>query len=375
MECFGGACLSNFFYPFLGAFIITIITIKLLFPVSFSIGLIDHPVGRKKHEQQAPLIGGIAIFCGFTIPLLFLFYQGLIQIPLWFYLSGSFLLMIVSIMDDRHSLSVELRMCVQIIAVLFIIFFENPILLSLDTFSMISDVAHRMLLSFAIVGVVNAVNMMDGVDGLIGSLSLAICLVLFYLAIQIDALQESILLVLLMGSLVAFLLFNFPCSYTEQHKVFLGDAGSIFLGFTLSWLCLHLTQGEHGYPPVLMLWILALPVMDTSHLIINRMVRGSSPFKSDRRHIHHMLLHLNYTPLQTTLILMGISLSFCLIGLALVRYGATQGMPLLIYCILFLGYYKLSYLLKKKVGLRARNRFSDGLGLAQGPMSESEPAD
>ena len=153
--------------------------------------------------------------------------------------------------------------------------------------------------------------------------------------------------------------FNFPSKFVLTRKVFLGDSGSMLLGLTLAWLCVRLTQVPNGYPPVLMLWIMALPLMDTIYLIINRKARGVSAFKADRRHMHHVLLQLNYTPRQTTLILMSMSFFIGSTGVILHMYGLNDWMLFYGFILLSLVYATLSYGLKKRVVARKNKIFGD----------------
>jgi UDP-GlcNAc:undecaprenyl-phosphate GlcNAc-1-phosphate transferase len=146
---------------------------------------------------------------------------------------------------------------------------------------------------FAIVGLINAVNMMDGIDGLAGSLTLVS---LFWLAVAAKLLglnAEFAVSLLAAFCVVGFLGFNLRHPWQPRAKVFLGDAGSLMLGALLGFLAVAIVQQRGGgqtFSPVAVLWICAIPIIDTLSLIVRRMAAGRSPFSSDRQHLHHLML-------------------------------------------------------------------------------------
>lgn len=332
-------------------FFLTGIYIVLLSKWSFQLGLIDAPGGRKKHRQSTPLIGGIAIYLGVCGTLLF--YKEMHQLSYYAYLIASLLLMCISILDDKRCLLPRSRFFAQIASVFVIIFVGNTALFSLGDLLGIGELELKRLTvpftCFAMIGIINAVNMMDGVDGLTGGVSFVECLILLLLSCHLGVVCESLLLTAILGGLGAFLLFNFPHRFSEHRKIFLGDAGSMFLGLTLAWVCVRLTQCENGYPPVLMLWIMALPLMDTLRIIVNRKARGVSPFKADRRHMHHILLLLKYTTRQTITILIATSFLLGMTGIFLYQQKLSEWLLFSSYVMLFLLYMSVSYGFKKRI--------------------------
>lgn len=338
-------------------FIVTSISILLLFPLSCKVGLVDLPGGRKKHNNAVPLTGGIAIFISLSF-LFVTFYQLHILSTCFFvFLLASLFLVIICVIDDKVVLSPAKRLAAQTFAVLLVIFFGKTQILSLGKMFGGSIFYFGYLAIpftvFAIIGVINAVNMTDGIDGLTGSVSIAEAVLLLFLAIKTNAQQEVYIICCLLGSLIAFLIFNFPSSGAKKRKVFLGDAGSMLLGFSLAWLSVRLTQGANSIPAVLMLWVMGLPIMDTIYLIINRKARGVSPFKSDRRHMHHILL-LYFSNKQTVIILFLGSLSMGTLGIGMYLVGVSEFNLFISYLILFVGYVCLSYMLRKQLVLHRR---------------------
>lgn len=211
---------------------------------------------------------------------------------------------------------------------------------------------------FAVIGIINAVNMMDGVDGLTGGVSLIECFILLVLSNHIGLTGSCMILTSVLGGIVAFLFFNFPSRLSSKYKIFLGDAGSMFIGLTLAWACVRITQCDNGYPPALMLWVMALPLMDAIYLIINRKMRGFSPFRADRRHMHHILLNLGYSPKQTTLIMMAFSLLMNLLGVFLYLRATPDWLLFYGFIAVFLLYASVSYMLKKRIVARKMGVFN-----------------
>ena len=192
---------------------------------------------------------------------------------------------------------------------------------------------------FATVGVINAINMSDGLDGLSGGLSVISLVLLSLVALSAD--QSALLSFsqILIVSLLAFLAFNFRLLWKKSALVYLGDAGSTLLGFMIAWLLIASTQGDKAFiAPVYALWFLAVPLMDTVSLMIRRPLRGISPFKPGRDHLHHRLLNMGFDTRQTVLIIHGTALALGGVGLAGHFAGAPQGLMFLMFITLFVIY-------------------------------------
>lgn len=311
---------------FLGAllvgFLTTVLLLWVLKPLASSIRLVDLPGGRKQHRRAVPLIGGIAMFGGFLSAFLTLPGPFVADMPAL--LAASVLLIIVGLVDDYRELSVPIRFFVQISAAWIMIHWGDVVLHDLGHPFLPGETVSlgRFAVPFTMVstvGVINAMNMADGLDGAAGGMA-AITLLLLALAAQVAGLQESVNTLLLAASAVlAFLCFNlrFPWRRVQGASVFMGDAGSTFLGLFLAWFFIKLSQGEHhAFMPVTALWLFALPLLDTVSVMIRRALKKRSLFAPDREHLHHMLLAAGYGVTQTVLILWGVTLSLALIGLA-----------------------------------------------------------
>ncbi len=180
---------------------------------------------------------------------------------------------------------------------------------------------------FAIVGLINAVNMSDGIDGLAGGLVASAAVWMTVLALMCGFRLMAFELMLLMAVTLGFLFFNLRTPLRSKAAVFMGDAGSMMLGACLAWFAIHLTQypayvGENP-PPVVLLWVLGLPVLDTVVLMLRRLHQGRSPFSAGRDHMHHIWTHAGFSIAQTTVCLTVVNLLLGAIGVI----GWRLGMP------------------------------------------------
>jgi UDP-GlcNAc:undecaprenyl-phosphate/decaprenyl-phosphate GlcNAc-1-phosphate transferase len=311
------------------------IAIVVLRRYAILFGLVDHPSQRKQHVGKVPLVGGLAIFMGITVGAAC---YGQFQ---WFeksILSTALLLTVIGALDDRFDLSVRGRLLVQVVCVLTVIAVSGVYIHTLGHIF-----GHEITLEWlgppmtivAIIGLVNAFNMMDGIDGLAGSLSL-VSIAAIAMFVDTAALRSSlVLLILLATASVPYLLANLGLI---GNKIFLGDAGSILIGYLLSWTLIHMSQSPQAHlSPVDVLWCVSLPVCDTLTVMLRRMSQGKSPFKPDRGHIHHILLRAGLGPRGALLLLIAIAASFAVVGSALKHADASSGMRLITFiAILFL---------------------------------------
>lgn len=301
----------------LATFITTTLLVWALKPVANKFGLIDHPGGRKKHLVPTPLIGGLAIFGGLSAGILV---SSIKFSDVWAIMLGAAIMLVVGIVDDKKNLTPRCRFVAQTIAALIAILGNGIVL---------SDLGHLFgehLISlgwlsipftiFAIVGVINAVNMSDGMDGLAGSLSLVTVTSLCVISYSHPPSSVVALLALMVPGIVAFLIFNMRTPWLKRAKIFLGDSGSMAVGFLIACLIVSMSQGEtRTIHPATALWIFALPLLDTVCIMLRRILKGRSPFAPDREHFHHILLLAGYNPAQSIWIMFSIASGLALIGL------------------------------------------------------------
>jgi UDP-GlcNAc:undecaprenyl-phosphate GlcNAc-1-phosphate transferase len=298
-------------------FAATLLTISVLYPFAEKLKLVDKPGGRKQHEQHVPMIGGLAILVGSSVGCMMSQLNLYSQIT---FITLSTALAALGVLDDRHELRASLRLLLQFLIVLSLIISTNNQLTSLgDLFSSNPLELHRFSLPLtliAITGVINAFNMLDGIDGLLGCTAAIILAAMGIIATKSDLVFEVIIIGTLLAALSGFLVFNFPTSLNRKRRVFLGDAGSMLLGLYVGWLGVRLTQAPlSAAKPITMVWFLALPLLDFSQVCVHRFTQGRSPLSAGRDHIHHLLMQMGCTPRQTLWILLGITITCCTVGL------------------------------------------------------------
>ncbi len=288
------------------------------------VGLVDEPDSRKVHAEPVPLVGGLAIFSGVMFALL----MG--DTPLGHYrplIAGSAALLIVGLLDDLHELSPRARFAAQILAVLLMAGWGGVYLESFDRLVGPWPLELGWLAIpvtvFAAVGVINAVNMVDGMDGLAGSVIL-ICLLALAVAGDLAESDRHLpLIVITAAGVCAFLMFNIR--WGGGQRVFLGDAGSMSIGFILAWLLIDLSQGVAPViHPVTALWLLAVPLLDAVFVMISRMRRSQSPFRAGQDHLHHLFLRAGFGVNATLLAIAALALSLAAFGLWSQRIGIAQ---------------------------------------------------
>lgn len=328
------------FLNLLSTFLITSVSLFALKPMASRIGLIDIPGGRKDHKSPTPLVGGLGIYVGILLMTLFT-PTILIQYSAMLAISGVVLL--VGIFDDARELRVSVRMGAHAFAAWLMAAVAGNQLLSLGNILAIGPIELGImaipLTVFATVGVVNAVNMTDGIDGLSGGLVLIALFFLgtvAYLAGNIELLQFSTLLIC---SLLAFLVMNFRLPWKQSALIYLGDAGSTMLGFVVAWLLIEATQGTEAImSPVYALWFLALPLMDTVSLMVKRPLQGLSPFAAGTDHLHHRLLRAGYPQEHVVMGLYLVSAVLGCIGLAGYVLQASEVVMFLLFIGIFVLY-------------------------------------
>ena len=253
------------------ALLVTLLFILALRPVALAIGLVDIPGGRKAHHSRTPVIGGAAMYLGFLFGGMFLE-----VVPAFnSLLMGASLLIVVGMIDDRFELPTSVRFIAQTCAVLVMIYgaglkldnIGSPLFFDfeLGTFA----VPFTILVTLT---VINAFNIIDGIDGLAGGVAFV---ALGFMAIFSIGSNILGVILLLMAVIAAFLICNLPIRINWQVKCFMGDAGSTFLGFSVAWLGISLSQGASGpMSAVTGLWLVAVPIYDVFTSMLRRVAKG-----------------------------------------------------------------------------------------------------
>nr|WP_205246596.1 MULTISPECIES: UDP-N-acetylglucosamine--undecaprenyl-phosphate N-acetylglucosaminephosphotransferase [unclassified Enterobacter] len=263
------------------------------------VGLVDKPNFRKRHQGTVPLVGGISVFAG----VCFTFLIGNYYIPhLWLYLLCAGTLVLVGALDDRYDISVKIRAAVQAIIAIVMMVIGNLYLGSLGyilgPWELVLGPFGYFLTLFAVWAAINAFNMVDGIDGLLGGLS-SVSFAAMGIILLLDG-QHSLAMwcFAMIVAILPYIILNLGL-LGRRYKVFMGDAGSTLLGFTIIWILLETTQGKtHPISPVTALWIIAIPLMDMIAIMYRRLRKGMSPFSADRQHIHHLIMRAGFTSRQ-----------------------------------------------------------------------------
>lgn len=278
-----------FLLPLITAMAISLVIIPLMVRVAPKLGMMDKPDPRKVHTVPIPRVGGIGIVIGALLPLFLLlpFDESLIA-----YLFGAVVLLVFGAVDDCCELGHYTKFTGQFIAVLAVVYYGDIYVTNLPLMGgePISGSAGRLFTVIAMVGMINAINHSDGLDGLAGGESLMSLACIAWLSWLAGGVTATIIALTSIGGLLGFLRFN-----THPARIFMGDGGSQFLGFTLGYLAVVLTQEVNpALSPALPLLFLGLPIADIIAVFVQRIYHHMNWFRATRNHIHHRLLDLGF---------------------------------------------------------------------------------
>jgi UDP-GlcNAc:undecaprenyl-phosphate GlcNAc-1-phosphate transferase len=295
------------------AFCSTLLFLGALRRSAHRYGLVDRPDRRKAHFGDIPVVGGLAIGAAFLTTCLI---QGSPSIP---FVTACIVILATGLFDDLKEFSARSKFVGQLVAAVMMTSWANLFLSDLGNLwgtgnVMLGNWAIPFTL-FCMVGLMNAMNMIDGLDGLAGGIGLIAAGWLCLAGNAGHPVADIGVLCILNAAIAAFLIFNLRHPWRRQADVFLGDSGSMFLGFVLVWFAVSSTQTRpQDFYPISAVWILAVPIMDTVYVMLRRMVRGMNPFSADRRHVHHTLKYIGLSDAQTSWLLLAVSLLFGGIG-------------------------------------------------------------
>lgn len=278
----------------LSIFILSLLLTIALTPVfiraAVRLGAYDIPDERKVHRMPIPRIGGIAMAFGLFIPVS-IYRQS--DVATLAYMAGAAVIVAIGIIDDLKGLGFKIKFAGQIAAALIATIYGDVQIVHfgdlLPDGLMLAGWGSIAITVLVIVGVTNAINLADGLDGLAGGISLLSFLCIGYLAYLGGNTNITILTAALAGVIFGFLRFN-----THPATLFMGDTGSQLLGFSAAYLSISLTQNESPLSPLLPLIILGFPILDTLTVMCERVAKGQSPFCADKNHFHHKLLRVGF---------------------------------------------------------------------------------
>lgn len=355
-------------YPFV--FCISFILLFVMRNTALSIGLVDKPDSRKLHQGLIPLVGGISIYIALLISSA-IFISELEQ--LWLYFTCGGILIVLGIFDDYFDVNFKIKLIVQIVIAIIVICLGEY---SLNNLGYIFGNQNIELSSFwsvaitifAVLGAINAFNMIDGIDGLLGGLTIVTfsCLGMFFY-ISAESYLSS-LCFMIVAAVIPYFLLNIGIPFGQKYKVFMGDAGSMFLGFMTILILVCATQCSHdnSLKPVTALWLIAVPLMDMVTVMFRRLWHGNSPFKADRQHLHHIFQRAGFSQNTTLLVICLFSLVCALFGIFADINGMKESSMFVLFLLVF-GLYlcvvnsfvSITHWVRKKK-LKASNTLVDG---------------
>jgi len=329
----------EYFISFALAFIVSFTSTPIAKKVAFYIGAVDVPKDdRRMHKKPIARLGGLAIFSGFIISLLFGLmstFIGVIGIEptsqLLGLLIGAFIIVGIGIVDDIKQLGPKIKFLFQILAALAVVFVsQNKISVITNPFStegiILSDFIAYPLTVLWIVGITNAINFIDGLDGLAAGVSSIAYLSLLFISIIAGEVQTALIIAILAGSTLGFLPYNF-----NPAKIFMGDTGATFLGFTLGVISLQgMMKAYTTIAIAIPLLVLGLPLFDTTFAILRRLLQGKSIMAADRGHLHHKLIDMGFSQKQSVVTMYTVSGALGLAAIVLADKGALSAVVLII---------------------------------------------
>jgi UDP-GlcNAc:undecaprenyl-phosphate GlcNAc-1-phosphate transferase len=269
----------------------------LLIKLAPALHLIDHPGGRKEHSAVTPLVGGIGI------AVVLLAYLALAASPQALVMAAAvIILMVVGVADDIMEIKPLPKFAVQAVACAVMAQGASITLRTVGDLAGIGPVGMWIfalpVTLFAIIGVINAINMFDGIDGHAGGVALVAFVAYAWVARESGLVAQHHTLLVLAGATLGFMLLNARFPWNARARTFLGDAGSMLLGFLIGWFAIDLTAGNGSpsavaktFPPICGLWVIVIPLCDCVSLMLRRKLAHRSMFVADRQHLHHYLLN------------------------------------------------------------------------------------
>jgi len=328
------------------SFIISFLIVPVIIKYSLKKNLLDIPGRRKIHKKVTPSMGGIAIFLGFFLSsLIWINLEGWGNIK--FILVALFVIFFIGVRDDLIPLKAKMKLFGQIMAASLVIFLYD---LKIRTFYglfgiyELPDMVSVPLTFFTIIVITNSFNLIDGLDGLAGTIAIVVLLtygIWFYL-IEDDVF--SILCFSMLGAIFAFLIFNW-----EPSEIFMGDTGALVIGMLLAILTLYFIDVNYALDPEdpykfrasvgTAACFIIIPLADTLRIVILRLLKGQSPFTPDKSHIHHAIMRLGMTHGKTTLILGGIQVVYVIFAIFVRDLSELYVVPGLIFFTAMLSFY------------------------------------
>ena len=325
--------------------ILSILFILILTNLAKPLNLLDIPNHRKQHDEPIAMIGGIAIYISLFITSLIINLPYILNIIIY----ASSIVLLIGLLNDIFNLGVVIRLIFQIIASIVVIFSGLSIvdIGEISNFGIISmGIFSGIFTIFSVVSLTNAFNFIDGLDGLAGGLFLVALfslLIFIYFGTGIDDLE---IIIVLISSVFVYWVVN--VMNTPIKKIFLGDSGSLLLGFLIAWLLIYYAHPDiRAFHPVLVLWCVTIPIYDIVAVVIRRIIFRKYVFLPDLSHIHHLIILQGYSKNTALFSILLLGVLFSLFGLISYKFFGSA-FSLISFFIFLIVYISMSYNFSKK---------------------------
>ena len=295
-------------------FLSTLISIISLRPIALKIKLLDYPDSRKQHEGTIPLIGGLSLFSGVIV---YLIYKDTLNFVTQIILISSALILILGIYDDFRNLRPRIKLFFQLFVVTLMIYLSGLKIESLGFFLGLPSPLNLGLFAvpftiISVVGLMNAFNMIDGLDGQAALLSAIAIIGIFIFGVgQVNSDLFQILIIILSGLIPFFFFFFTPI---KKMKIFLGDGGSLFLGFLISFSLIYSTQVLKLFSPSYAIWCVTIPLLDFFSVVVLRKIEKQKLTVANRDHIHHFLETFHLSKKSISFLTTSFGIMFLMVG-------------------------------------------------------------
>lgn len=311
-------------------FLFVLAIIPFIKKVAIHVNALDIPNGRKVHTEPMPRLGGLGIYMGFLLGYILF---GTMSIRMNAILIGSFIIIVTGIVDDINPIPAKVKFLFQTIAASVVAFYGQILLSDLSAFGFYIDfgvLSYPITIIF-IVSIINCINLIDGLDGLAAGLSsiyfMTIGIVIVHWLKVFDL--NAIITFIMLGSTLGFLCHNF-----HPAKIFMGDSGSMFLGYIIAVIALLGFKNVTLTTLLAPICLLAIPILDTSFAIIRRFINKKPIDEPDKEHLHHQLLNLKLSHRNTVLVIYFIDILFAVAMLVYMLGNKTLG--IIMYALLFI---------------------------------------
>jgi len=336
------------FNIFLPSVMAATIGMLLLIRTASQLHLLDHPGGRKEHARTTPVIGGLGIALVLLAALFVLQPPNVAGMGL-----SVLVILLVGVVDDIREIAPLPKFLAQAGACLIMIFLGKVQLNTVGNLLGFGVIGMWVLVIpmtvFAVIGVINAINMADGIDGHAGGIGLVTFVAYAYVARDSGLWDQYKILLVLAGATTGYLILNARWPWNKHARTFLGDAGSMLLGFLIGWFAIDLSAGnglmansDHAlktFPAICALWVIVIPLCDCVSLMVRRKRAGHSMFMADRQHLHHYLLNRGLSVGQASVTSIAASAVCAVIGVGGWKLGVPEPIMFAAFVALFVAYH------------------------------------